>query len=80
MTDLSEGLLIGMQRELRLEHLRTTLGEETWEKLDHEGVRTIGDMALRTSERILKMASTLQLNEAVLQKFYTDCQAFVQES
>jgi hypothetical protein len=37
-------------------------------------------MALRTPERILKMASTLQLNEAVLQKFYTDCQAFVQES
>jgi hypothetical protein len=79
-TELSEGLLISMQRTLRLEHLQGALGQETWEKLYQEGVRTVWDVALLTPERIQEIANKVPLSPAVLQKLYDDCQTFVKEA
>jgi hypothetical protein len=76
-TDLGEGFLVALQSRLRANHLQAQLGQETWEKLNQEGVETIWDVALLTPERLEQISKDQHIDQGVLTRFYEKCQAFV---
>jgi uncharacterized protein YaeQ len=54
---------------------------ETWAKLNHEGIRTLGDMALLSSERIQQVATNQQIDREALIAFSEACKKiFVQDT
>jgi hypothetical protein len=61
-TELGEGFLVGLQRRLQEQDLSAKLGTETWMQLHQEGIRTIGDVALLSSERIQQIAAKQRLD------------------
>lgn len=78
-TDLGEGFLVALQRRLSPEHLQACLGQETWAKLNQEGVRTVWDVALLTPERLEQISKNQHIDHDVLTRFHEECQAFVKD-
>jgi hypothetical protein len=61
-TELGAGFLVGLQRRLQEQDLSAKLGTETWMQFHQEGIRTIGDVALLSSERIQQIAAKQRLD------------------
>jgi len=78
-TDLGEGFLVALQRRLSPEHVHACLGQETWAKLNQEGVRTVWDVALLTPERLEQISKNQHIDHEVLTRFHEECQAFVRD-
>jgi len=76
-TDLGEGLLVALQRQLSPEYLEAQLSPETWRLLHQEGVKTIWDVALLMPEHLEHLAKNQQMDVEVLTRFHQKCQAFV---
>jgi len=76
-TDLGEGFVVALQRQLSPEYLQAQLGPETWLKLHEEGVKTIWDVALLPPERLEHICKNQQMDFDVLTRFHQKCQAFV---
>ncbi len=72
-TGLGEAFLVGLQKRLQEHDLLARLGQETWTKLNHEGVRTVGDVALLSSERIQQVATNQQVDREALSSFCEAC-------
>jgi hypothetical protein len=80
-TELGEAFLVGLQKRLQERDLLAKLGMETWAKLNHEGIRTLGDMALLSSERIQQVATTQQIDREALAALSEACRKiFVQDT
>jgi hypothetical protein len=77
-TDLGEGFVVALHRQLSPEYVQAQLGSDTWEKLNQEMVKTIWDVALLTPERLEHIAKKQQMDFEVLTRFHQQCQAFVQ--
>jgi hypothetical protein len=77
-TDLGEGFLVALQRRVSPEHSHACLGQETWAKLNQEGVWTVWDVALLTPERLEQISKKQHIDHDVLTRFHEECQAFVQ--
>jgi hypothetical protein len=78
--ELGEGFLVGLQERLREEDLLTRLGKETWTKLNQEGIRTVGDVALLSPERLQQVATNQQIDREALTAFSEACKkTFVQD-
>ena len=79
--ELGEGFLAGLQKRLQDHDLLARLGLETWTKLNQEGIKTVGDVALLSPERIQQVASKQQLDREALTTFSEDCKkTFVQDA
>jgi Carboxypeptidase regulatory-like domain len=76
-TDLGEGLLVALQRQLSPDYVQAQLSPETWLLLHQEGVKTIWDVALLTPEHLEHIAKNQQMDVEVLTRFHQKCQAFV---
>ena len=72
-TELGEAFLVGLQKRLQEQDLLARLGVETWAKLNQEGIRTIGDAALLSPERIQQVATTQQIDREALAAFSEAC-------
>jgi hypothetical protein len=72
-TELGEAFLVGLQKRLQEQDLLARLGAETWAKLNQEGIRTIGDAALLSPERIQQVATTQQIDREALAAFSEGC-------
>jgi hypothetical protein len=80
-TEFGEAFLVGLQKRLQEEDLVARLGMETWAKLNQEGIRTIGDAALLSSERIQQVASEQQIDQEALAAFSEACKkTFAQDT
>jgi hypothetical protein len=80
-TELGEAFLVGLQKRLQERDLLARLGVETWAKLNHEGIRTLGDMALLSSERIQQVATKQQIDREALTALSEACRKiFVQDT
>jgi hypothetical protein len=78
-TDLGEGFLVALQRRLNPEHLHACLGQETWAKLNQEGVWTVWDVALLTPERVEWISKNQHLDHDMLTRFHKKYQTFVKD-
>jgi hypothetical protein len=79
-SELGEGFLVGLQRRLQEQDLSAKLGPETWMQLHQEGIRTIGDVALLSSERIQQIAAKHRLDHEGFVAYSEACKkAFVQD-
>ena len=80
-TGLGEAFLVGLQKRLQEHDLLASLGQETWTKLNHEGVRTVGDVALLSSDRIEQVATNQQIDREALSAFCEACKKiFLQDA
>ena len=80
-TELGEAFLVGLQKRLQEHDLLARLGKDTWTKLNQEGVRTIGDMALLSSDRMQQVATNQQIDLEALTAFCEACKKiFVQDA
>ena len=80
-TELGEAFLVGLQKRLQEQDLLARLGTETWAKLNQEGIRTIGDAALLSSERIQQVATKQQIDQEGLAAFSEACKkTFAQDT
>jgi hypothetical protein len=76
-TDLGEGLLVALQRQLSPDYLQAQLSPEIWLLLHQEGVKTIWDVALLTPEHLEHIAKNQQMDVEILTRFHQKCQALV---
>jgi hypothetical protein len=75
-SELGEGLLVGLVKDLNRESvddLHARLGEDMWNKLGAEGVKTVGDVALLSPERIKEVATNQKIDENALTTFANTC-------
>jgi hypothetical protein len=72
-TELGEAFLVGLQKRLQEQDLVARLGEETWAKLNRAGIRTIGDAAFLSPERIQQVATEQQIDREALAAFSDAC-------
>jgi hypothetical protein len=72
-SELGEAFLVGLQKRLQEQDLLARLGADTWTKLNHEGIRTTGDVALLSPERIQQVATNQQLDREALTAFGEAC-------
>jgi hypothetical protein len=80
-TALGEAFLVGLQKRLQEQDLLARLGMETWTKLNHEGIRTLGDLALLSSERIQHVATNQQIDREALTALSEACKKiFIQDT
>jgi hypothetical protein len=76
LCELGEAFLVGLQTQLQEHDLFAKLGMETWTKLNQEGVRTIGDVALLSSDRLREVATLHQLDREALTAFCEACRKY----
>ena len=76
-TELGAGFLLGLVKDLNRDpvddDLHARLGEDIWNKLGAEGVKTVGDVALLSPERIKEIATNQKIDENVLTTFANTC-------
>lgn len=74
---LGEGLLLEFKRQLEVERLEGTLGNEAWKKLGNEGLKNAKDIVALTQKRLEEVSEKQSVSRDALEGLRKDYQAMV---